>query len=170
VRAHSARIECDTGLAACVRLDGDITIETAPIARVALLKGLAAQPAVLVADLSALTAPDDIVLTLFPAIARHAAAWPGIPFVLAQPGPPLAAALERTAVVRFVPVVASVGVACRSVDSTPPRRFTDRLPGRPSAVTAARALVRAACAQWTTRAVADTTDDGKVVWATLRTP
>jgi anti-sigma regulatory factor (Ser/Thr protein kinase) len=158
MRAHARQIECDTGMVACVRLAGALTIETASIAREALLKGLAAQPAVLVADVSALTVPDDIVLTLLPSIARHAAAWPGIPFVLARPSLPLAAALERTAVMRFVPVVGSVDEACRSVDRTPPHRFAERSSGGPSAVTAARALVRGVCARWRVPSLADTAE------------
>jgi hypothetical protein len=151
-------VECESGRAAVVRLGGTLTVETAPVARAALLTAVAAEPAVVVAAVGALTVADEVVLTLFPYVARHAAAWPGIPLVLAEPSRQLAAALERTAVARYVPVAASVSLACRSVDRSPPCRFTRRMPAGPAAVAAARALVRACCARWKAGGVVDTAE------------
>jgi anti-anti-sigma regulatory factor len=148
VRTDVREVHRAGGLAAVVRLDGVLTIETAPQARAALLKAVASQPAVVVADLAAMSTPDDVVLSLFLSIARHAAAWPGIPLVLAQPSRAVAACLERTAVVRYVLVVPSVEAACDSVDRTPPHRITARLDAGPLAVTEARALARSGCARW----------------------
>lgn len=158
LRTEFHKVACDSGLAAVVRLDGVLSIQTAPVVRDALLKAVAGQPVVVVADVATLSVPDDVVLALFPAIARHAAAWPGISLVLAQPNPALAAALARTAVVRYVPVVNSVRTACASVDSAPPRRFTENMPAGPGAVLAARALVRAGCEQWKIPEVLDTAE------------
>jgi anti-anti-sigma regulatory factor len=148
-------LECDIGLAVVVRLDGTLTVETAPIAREALLKAVASQPAVVVVDLAALTVPNDVVLALFPSVARQAAAWPGILLVLAQPSRHLAAALDRTAVLRYVPVVASVAQAWGSVDRTPPRRFAHHGLAGPGSVAAARAMARDACLHWQVPALAD---------------
>lgn len=151
-------IDGPAGRAAVVRLAGALTFDTAPAARVGLLKAVAAQPAVVVVDVTNLTVPDDVALTLFPAMARHAAAWPGIPLVLAAPGRDLLAALERTAVMRYVPVISTVVAACAAVDVTPPRRVTEEVPLGPQAVALARAIVREACERWLHQESADTAE------------
>jgi hypothetical protein len=151
-------VRLESHAAAVVQLDGALTVATAPDARNALLKAVAEEPDVVVADVSTLTAPEDVVLTLFPAIARHAAAWPGIPLVLAEPGRALVAALDRTAVMRYVAVLSSVLAACASVVATPPMRITDRSPAGPTAVTTARRLVRTACERWGIPGVAETAE------------
>src|SRR5688572_30172369 len=121
--AEATEVAGPDGTAAVVRLAGKLTFDTAPRVRTHLLKALAAQPVVVVADVADLEAPDDVALTVFPAVARHAAAWPGIPLVLAAPSRRLRAALDRTAVMRYVPVEATVAAACAAVDGTPPRRL-----------------------------------------------
>jgi hypothetical protein len=141
--------------AAVVRLAGVLTVESAPVVRAALLKAVAAQPHVVVADVAAVTVPDDVVLTLFPAIARHAAAWPGIPLVLAKPARALTAALDRTAVRRCLPVLESVAAACRVADTHPPRRIMDRAPGGPASVARARSMTAEACRRWGVTALSD---------------
>ncbi|GAA1029595.1 hypothetical protein GCM10009557_18650 [Virgisporangium ochraceum] len=151
-------VDGPAGRAAVVRLAGALTFDTAPDARVSLLKAVAAQPVVVVVDVTDLMVPDDVSLTLFPAIARHAAAWPGIPLVLAAPSRDLVAALERTAVMRYVPVISTVVAACRAVDSTPPRRITEALSTGPQAVATARSIVRDACERWLHREIADTAE------------
>jgi anti-anti-sigma regulatory factor len=156
--AEVTEVAGPTGTAVVVRLAGPLTLDTAPRAREHLLKALAAQPAVVVADVADLEVPDDVTLTLFPAVARHAAAWPGIPLVLAAPGRRLRAALERTAVMRYVPVEATVAAACRAVDRTPPRRVTEVMPGGPETVSVARAMTRAACTRWDQPATSDTAE------------
>jgi anti-anti-sigma regulatory factor len=149
MRAEFGELECTGGHAAVVRLDGALTIETVSAVREALLKAVAGQPAMVLVDLENVTVPDDIVLTVFPTVARHAAAWPGIPLVLAQPDAELAAALDRTAVLRYVPVADSVRAACESADSTPaPRRLTERMAGSLSSIPAARQMACESCAQW----------------------
>jgi hypothetical protein len=155
VDTELAEIDGPAGRAAVVRLAGTLTFETAPIARMGLLKAVAAQPDVVVADVTDLTVPDDVTLTLFPAVARHAAAWPGIPLVLAAPSRDLVAALERTAVMRYVPVISTVVAACSAVDGVPPRRVTGTLPPGPQAVALARAMVRDACERWSHPEIAD---------------
>jgi anti-anti-sigma regulatory factor len=148
-------VDGPAGRAVVVRLVGELTIDSAPLARSQLLKALAEQPAVIVADVSQLAVTDDVVLTLFLAIARHAAAWPGIPVVLAAPGRELAAALDRTAVMRYIPVVSTVDGACSEVDKVVPRRLVEHMRAGPAAVTAARVLVRDACTSWNLLLIAD---------------
>jgi anti-sigma regulatory factor (Ser/Thr protein kinase)/anti-anti-sigma regulatory factor len=146
------------GQAMVVRLAGTLTFDTAPVARRHLLKAVAAQPAVVVADVSELLVPDELALTLFPAVARHAAAWPGIPLVLAAPSREMVAALDRTAVMRYVPVISTVEAACAEVDGTPPHRLAERMPAGPQAVATARTLVREACDRWGHAGLADTAE------------
>ena len=156
--AEVTEVAGPAGTAAVVRLAGPLTFDTAPRARSHLLKALAAQPVVVVADVADLEVPDDVALTLFPAIARHAAAWPGIPLVLAAPGRLLRAALERTAVMRYVPVEATVAAACAAVDGTPTRRDTELMAGGPETVSTARAMVRAACLRGEQLAISETAE------------
>src|SRR5690349_6318344 len=118
--AEFSEVPGAAGTAAVVRLAGALTFETAPDARDHLLKALVAQPAVVVADVTELEVSDDVALTLFPAVARHVAAWPGIPVVLTGPSERLRAALERIAVMRYVPVKATLDAACAAVDRTRP--------------------------------------------------
>jgi len=159
MRTEFREAGCAGGRAAVVRLDGALTIETAPAVREALLKAVADQPAMVVVDLENLTVPDNVVLTLFPTVARHAAAWPGIPLVLAQADAELAVALERTAVLRYVTIAESVRAACESADSTPaPWRFTERMAGNLSSVPAARETARERCAQWGITSLADSAE------------
>jgi hypothetical protein len=132
--------------------------------RVVLLKSIADQPDLIVADVSAMRVDDEVLLSLFPALARHADAWPGIPLVIAEPGPHLAAALERTAVCRFLPVFDSLAEACRAKDRTPPCRLTASGLTGPQAVGDARALVVNACTGWR---LANVTDVAELVVAEL---
>ncbi|GAA0962370.1 ATP-binding protein [Virgisporangium aurantiacum] len=156
--AEVTEVAGPAGTAAVVRLAGPLTFDTAPSARTHLLKAVAVQPVVVVADVAELEVRDDVALTLFPAVARHAAAWPGIPLVLAAPSRWLRAALERTAVMRYVPVEATVAAACAAVDGTPPRRVTELMAGGPETVSTARAVVRAACLRWEQSAISETAE------------
>jgi hypothetical protein len=158
VIAEVTEVAGPAGTAAVVRLAGPLTFDTAPRARTSLLKAVACQPMVVVADVAELEVPDDLALTLFPAVARHAAAWPGIPLVLAAPGQRLRAALNRMAVTRDVPVAATVTAACAAVDRTPPRRVAQSVAGGPETVSTARATVRAACVRWGRLAVSETAE------------
>jgi histidine kinase-like protein/STAS domain-containing protein len=151
-------VEGPAGRAMVVQLAGTLTFDTAPTVRVQMLKAVAAQPAVVVADLSRLFVPDELALTLFPTVARHAAAWPGIPLVLAAASRELVAALDRMAVMRYVPVIATVKAACAEVDGIAPTRLTQRMPAGPLAVATARTLVRDACERWGHPGTADTAE------------
>jgi anti-sigma regulatory factor (Ser/Thr protein kinase)/anti-anti-sigma regulatory factor len=155
MRTSLREVQVGADRAAVVGLAGTLTVESAPAARGALLEAIAAQPSVVVADVTAVTVPDDVVLSLFPAIARSAAAWPSIPLVLAGPGRALAAALDRTAVGRYLPVVDSVATGCRASDTDPPRRLVSRPSAGPDAVTHARAVIAEACGRWGVTGITD---------------
>jgi anti-anti-sigma regulatory factor len=127
-----------------IRLCGELSVATAPLVRGAVLKAIAGQPAMIVIEASELTVENDIALTLFPTVARHAAAWPGISVVLAGSPQPLKAALERMAISRSTPLFPTVEAACQA-DRPMPRRVVERLLATPSGVREARAVTVEAC-------------------------
>jgi anti-sigma regulatory factor (Ser/Thr protein kinase) len=144
------------GSTAVVRLSGELDMNTAPVVRRALLKCLTARPDLIAVDVSEMSAPNDVVLSLFPAIARHAAAWPGSTLALIHSSPALSEALERTAVSRYVPMYPSVAAAASFVRSQPaPHRLRDTLAPTSDALAAARTLVAEACRAWKQPAVSD---------------
>jgi len=155
MRVHSERLSLGDDRVVLVRLAGELVVDTAPQVRHGLLKAIAEQPVLIVAEVSAMSVDDEVVLSVFPAVARHADAWPGIPIVLAAPDPALSAALDRSAVCRFVPVVGSVQEAIQAGDQHPPRRMVEHVTSGPHAVTTARALVTDACGRWGLAALSD---------------
>jgi anti-anti-sigma regulatory factor/anti-sigma regulatory factor (Ser/Thr protein kinase) len=142
-------IETDPPVAV-IWLVGVLDVETAPEVRLAVATALATQPAAVVVDLAGVTVGDDVVLTVFAAMARSAAAWPGCPVVLSGPTGEVAAGLERMSVNRSVVVHPDRAQARSALEAVPaPRRFTRRLAASPSvAGPAARATVVAACEAW----------------------
>ena len=61
---------------------GSLSLVDVPSLHVNLLKSLAEQPAALLLDLRALDVVDPLALTVFNAVARQAARWPGTPILL----------------------------------------------------------------------------------------
>lgn len=135
--------------AVVVALVGTLDLATAPTVRSVLLKCVADQPKTIVIDLSRLIVGDDVALTVFPAMARHAAAWPGCAMVLAAPGPETTEALDRFAVCRYVPKFGDVASALVAGARKPRwRRLSERLLPLPGATSEARRLVGYACEIW----------------------
>src|ERR1043165_3147156 len=60
-----------------VRVIGELSLSPAPLIRTRLLKCLRERPAAVVADLAALTVSEPQALSVFSAVARQAALWPG---------------------------------------------------------------------------------------------
>jgi anti-anti-sigma regulatory factor/anti-sigma regulatory factor (Ser/Thr protein kinase) len=149
-------IETDPPVAV-IWLIGELDVETAPEVRLAVATALAAQPAAVVVELSMVTAADDVVLTVFSALARSAVEWPGCPVVLSGPTGEVAAGLEQMSISRSVPVHPDRARALAALEGVPaPRRFLRRLPASPSvAGPAARATVAAACEAWQLTHVTD---------------
>ena len=141
---------------AVLRVTGTLSVQTAPALRGALLDCLTNQPKLVVADVAGMALTDDVALTLLPAFARRAAAWPGIRLVLGAPGPDLAAALDRMAVRRYVAVYPTVEQAVASRGEPAPRRMVSEvLEPSPSSLAAARGVLRRACAGWGVPSVTD---------------
>jgi anti-anti-sigma factor len=132
-----------------VRLVGRLDLTTAPAVRTALLKSLTSQPEVIVVDVSGVQVADELALSVFTAVSRHAAGWPGTTLVLAAAAPELAAALERMAMRRYVPTFPTVEEAM-AVDreSTPPMRLDGWFEPTSASLASARTLVDRVCHAW----------------------
>jgi anti-anti-sigma regulatory factor len=148
----SAELECVAthgSSAAVLRVAGELSLGNAPRLRSAALKCLAEQPPALILDVAALTAPDDIQLTVLIAIARHAAAWPSIPILVCAPQPELAAALVRLRIDRHVLICADVTDAHVVAARQPlPPVITEHFAPVVAAVAQARHLVEGICERW----------------------
>jgi anti-anti-sigma regulatory factor len=146
---------------AVFRLAGELNFATAPLVRNALHKALADDPSAIVVDLAGVTVDDDVALTVFPAFARAAAAWPGCAVLLCAPAPAAAAGLDRLAVGRTLLVYPDRASACAAADALPvPYRFGRRLWPTPASAGVAREMVANACRAWH---VAHLIDDAELV-------
>src|SRR5262249_61526961 len=67
------------GFTSVLHVAGTLTVGTTPHLRTAFLKCLADEPDLIVIDLASLQHEGDTALTVFPALAQHAATWPGRP-------------------------------------------------------------------------------------------
>lgn len=137
------------GSVSVVRLAGSLDIATAAELRTTLLKCLTDEPDLLVVDVAEMVVADDVALTVFPTMARHADAWPGTRVVLAGALPPTAVALDRMAICRYLPLYGSADEAIRNADRHPgPARFIAKLSATPDATSLARHVVMRACESW----------------------
>ena len=132
-----------TGELVTVSLTGPLTLDGVPHVRGVLLKCLADCPTGLIVDLAGLTVDSDLPLVVFPAVARHARAWPGAPPVLlCAPSGPVADRFARWQLRRFLPVHADRAQAVAALDEpdqTPPALRVELPPG-PQAQSQARRL------------------------------
>jgi anti-anti-sigma factor len=137
------------GFNAVIHLNGELDVVTAPVLRTTFLKSLANEPELIVIDLAGVRLVEEVALTIFPSLARHAAAWPGSPVVLAAARTPLVEALRRSAVCRYLPLyrtsAEAIGRAPRQPSFICLRR---RLEPVPAATAVARELVDDACKSW----------------------
>jgi hypothetical protein len=134
---------------ALVRLSGLLDLGSSLDLRTTLQKALAEQPSGVVIDVAGMAVEEDIVLTVFSAFARTAAAWPGCPVVLCAPPAEVSGGLNRLAISRAVPVLPDRAQALTAVTSVPaPRRYSQRMSSTPAAPAAARHAVSAACLAW----------------------
>jgi hypothetical protein len=92
---------------------------------------------------------DEVMLTVFAAFARTAAAWPGCAVLLCGLGQSLHAAVGRAVVGRLLPAYADRATALIAAGLLPaPYRFDERLRPGPPAVVDARHMVADACRVW----------------------
>ncbi|GGM27539.1 ATP-binding protein [Dactylosporangium sucinum] len=144
------------GDATVVRLGGVLDVDSCPSLRSAVIGCLATEPSVIVLDVADLRHQDDVALTVLPALAQHAAAWPGSAVTLAAAPPPLASALDRMAVVRLVPLFPTTDAAlAHRPEAAAPRRLRATLQPMVDATAAARHLVDRACHLWDVSHVKD---------------
>ena len=132
-----------------VTVCGDLTHENAARVRSVLLKCLSDQPGAILVDLSGMTVSAPIALTVFAAITRQAASWPGIPVLICAAQPAVAAILDRGGPARLVrhPTLAAARTGLVSRIQAPPLVVDDLLPV-PGAARHARNMVTEACARW----------------------
>ena len=77
----------DDGRNLLVAMTGELGLADVAELRIRLLKCLAEQPGALLLDLSALTVAEPTALSVFSAVSRQAARWPGSPVLLCAPRP-----------------------------------------------------------------------------------
>ncbi|MGW0519076.1 STAS domain-containing protein [Crossiella sp. NPDC003009] len=109
------------GDAAVLRVEGLLDSSSYPQLRDVLLHAVDPAPHALVVDLSRLSALTPAPLSVFAVVRLSVARWPGVPVLLAEPGPELRAVMDRSTVLEFVPVFPTVPAALASVLDTPPR-------------------------------------------------
>ncbi|MBP2476500.1 anti-anti-sigma regulatory factor [Crossiella equi] len=110
-----------TGEASVLRVEGVLDSSSYSQLRDVLLHAVDPAPSALVVDLSRLTARTPAPLSVFAVVRLSVARWPGVPLLLAGPGPELRAVMARSTVLEFVPVHPSVRDALDSVLESPPR-------------------------------------------------
>ena len=99
-----------------VRVEGQLDVHSAATLRTTVLKCLADEPEAIILDLTNLTCPDDAPLTTLTALARAAAAWPGIPLVAHSAADELVERLRTMAVTWSVTVVPDAAAAAAHLD------------------------------------------------------
>jgi hypothetical protein len=130
-------------------LTGRLGLADAAQVRVRLFKCLAEQPDALLVDLAGLAVEEPLALSVFAAVSRQAARWPGIPVLYCAPTPPVGHLLADGAY-RRLPVLGTVGLArerVRADGKTMPSLIEDLLPIA-GAVRHARNVVTEACLRW----------------------
>jgi anti-anti-sigma regulatory factor len=159
IRRSLVTVECvvrllDDGLVA--RLSGRLALTDTVRLRVDLLKCLAEQPRALFVDLADLTVADPLALSIFLAVARQAARWPGIPVLFCAPAPGAAELLAGGAYRRLT-AFDSIGTARAHLGNGGhglPGLVENLLPVA-GAARRGRELVSDACLRWNQPALID---------------
>jgi anti-anti-sigma regulatory factor len=130
-------------------LTGGLTLADTVQLRVRLFKCLAEQPDALLIDLSGLSVEEPLALTVFAAVNRQAARWPGVPVLLCAPSDQVAGLLA-VGPGRMLPVFATVPAAAARahVHRTSMRSLSDEFLPVAGAARQARDLATEACLRW----------------------
>jgi anti-anti-sigma regulatory factor len=150
---------------------GDLRLQTVALLRTVVLKGIAQEPSGIIFDLSGVVDFDDDVLTVFPALARAAAAWPGIRLVAHSAPPVLLSRMQALAVTRTVTVVDDETAAVRlAATGTGPTLVRFALDNGADDLAEVRHIVRQACrrAGWSNAADPAEVVAGELVTNALR--
>ena len=130
-------------------LTGRLSLADTSALRMKLFKCLAEQPDALLIDLSGLSVAEPLALTVFTAVNRQAARWPGIPVLICAP-PAAVAVLLSEGAGRRLPLFASVAEATEQAGvhrTSRPSLSDDVLPVT-GAARRARDLATEACVRW----------------------
>jgi anti-anti-sigma regulatory factor len=135
------------GTRTVVRISGDLSAASAPRLRATLLKCLVERPDAVVAELTDLRVREPVALSVFDAVARQAAMWPGTPLLLSAPGDDVAACFASG---RYgpVPVLATTDEALDVEPGRWMRWLADSLLPVSGAAAHARRLGAEACDRW----------------------
>ena len=138
------------------RLAGPLNLTTAADLRMVIGKALAEQPSALVLDLAEVDLVDDLMVTVFAALARTAAGWPGCPMLLCTPEPVHHQVLHRMGINRALNLFTDRAQAIAVARQHPPlHRYRWRLASAPGSSAAARARVTEVCQDWQLTALID---------------
>ncbi|WP_221321037.1 STAS domain-containing protein [Actinoplanes sp. L3-i22] len=142
------------GTRTVVRIDGELSVAAVPQLRATLLKCLVARPDAVIVELAELRVREPVALSVFAAVARQAAMWPGTPLLLSGPSAEVARwfAAERSGQVSILPTTAA------ALDLMPGRQMpwlADSLLPVSGAAAHARRLAARACARWNLPELAD---------------
>jgi anti-anti-sigma regulatory factor len=148
----SAALVCESSVdppLVMVRVTGQLSLATVPQIRMAVLKAIAEEPQAILLDVRGLTLIDDVHLTAFIALARHAAAWPSIPILLCGPTPAVTAGVLRLAIDRHVIMCAGLDEGRRrALDRPLPDRVVHTFSPLPETAAQARGVTVDACHAW----------------------
>ena len=133
-----------------VALTGDLGLRDVAPVRLRLLKCLAEQPEALLVDLSELTVAEPLALSVFVAVARQAARWPGTPVLFCGLQPATRRRLMRSGAYGQLPMYASTDAARRDIgqDRQTLPTITDELLPITGAARQARNVATDACLRW----------------------
>jgi anti-anti-sigma regulatory factor len=145
-----AAITCDVepiGTRLLVRITGELSVSSATRVRMTLLKCLVDRPDAVVVDLAGLTVTEPAAASVFLAVSRQAALWPGTPLLIASPSPEMGWLLGGEGFGRlatFDSVEAALAVEPRRRQSA----ISDVMLPTSGAARRARDLVTQACVRW----------------------
>jgi len=128
-----------------VRLSGELCTATAPKVRLALVKCLVDQPDAILVDLDGLVISEPAALSVFSAVAREAAIWPGTPLLICTADARVATALSRR------PRLTVFSSAVEALAAEPARRtlsISDTFLPVGTSMRRARDLATEACRSW----------------------
>ncbi|MFI1991709.1 STAS domain-containing protein [Actinoplanes sp. NPDC020271] len=153
------------GTRTVVRIRGDLCSATAPKVRATLLKCLVGRPDAVVVDLAETAVPEPIALSVFGAVCRQAAMWPGTPLLLSVPSAEVAGWFASGRFGRM-PVFATTDEALGAEPGEELPWLADSLLPVGGAAAHARRLAVEACERWN---LAHLTDPARIVAGELVT-
>ncbi|GIE77038.1 ATP-binding protein [Actinoplanes philippinensis] len=142
-------IRCDVesiGTRLLVRVTGELSVSSTSQVRLALMKCLVEQPDAVVLDLAGLAVGEAAAASVFLAVSRQAAVWPGTPLLVAAPAPDLARIFDRG--YTRLAVFDSVDAALAAEPGPRLPAISDMMLPASGAPRRARDVVTEACLRW----------------------